>query len=194
MTQKLGDAFLGQQKEVMAAIQVAPRRRREGNLKSSKDRRCRVRRKAGQRSSRSSLPIPGGVFPTTTRRGLRSVPYPTYPPYVLSARLRAGRGVVHLRGGACRRLQGGCNWGRWGVYINHNNYNNFNKTNIKNGDWNHNAEHRKGTHTATAPASRIRERPRKGAQRGKQNFAAAPSRDGKKFPVAGLDGSKGIGR
>jgi hypothetical protein len=41
-------------------------------------------------------------------------------------------------------LWGNCNWGGNNVYINHNTYNNFNKTNISTGDWNHNAEHRKG--------------------------------------------------
>jgi curved DNA-binding protein CbpA len=41
-------------------------------------------------------------------------------------------------------IWGGCNWGGGGVYINHHNFNNFNGSNIGNGNWNHNVDHRKG--------------------------------------------------
>ena len=39
-------------------------------------------------------------------------------------------------------LWGNCNWGGGNVNINVNRYNNFNRTNISNGNWNHNVDHR----------------------------------------------------
>ena len=39
-------------------------------------------------------------------------------------------------------LWGNCNWGGGNVNINVNRYNNFNRSNISNGNWNHNANHR----------------------------------------------------
>ena len=39
-------------------------------------------------------------------------------------------------------LWGNCNWGGGDVNVNVNRYNNFNRTNIRNGNWNHNAQHR----------------------------------------------------
>lgn len=75
-------------------------------------------------------------------------PYPAYPPapyyppgYVATSILSFGAGMAV---GAA--LWGGCNWG-WGhgdVDVNVNNSNNFNRTDIKNGKWEHNANHRKG--------------------------------------------------
>jgi hypothetical protein len=41
-------------------------------------------------------------------------------------------------------LWGNCNWGGGDVNINVNRYNNFNRTNIQNGNWQHQVEHRKG--------------------------------------------------
>jgi hypothetical protein len=41
-------------------------------------------------------------------------------------------------------LWGGCNWGHGDVDINVNRYNNFNRTNISNGRWDHNVDHRRG--------------------------------------------------
>ena len=72
-------------------------------------------------------------------------PYPAYPPYYYyppgyvagGALLGFTAGVIV--GGA---LWGNCNWGGGDVNVNVNRYNNFNRTNISNGNWNHNAQHR----------------------------------------------------
>ena len=72
-------------------------------------------------------------------------PYPAYPPYYYyppgyvagGALLGFTAGVIV--GGA---LWGNCNWGGGNVNVNVNRYNNFNRTNISNGNWNHNAQHR----------------------------------------------------
>jgi hypothetical protein len=52
------------------------------------------------------------------------------------------------------RIWGNANWGGGNVNVNVNKYNNFNRTNVSNGNWSHNAEHRKGAGTAIRRASR----------------------------------------
>src|SRR5206468_1284282 len=72
-------------------------------------------------------------------------PYPAYPPYYYyppgyvagGALLGFTAGVIV--GGA---LWGGANWGRGDVNINVNKYNKFNRTNVSNGNWQHNGQHR----------------------------------------------------
>ena len=146
LTQKLGDAFLGQQKEVMAAIQrLRAKAQAAGNLKSSKEQTVTTAQESGQTVIKVEPADPQVVYvPTynpTTVYG--PWPYPAYPPYYYYP---PGAALFSFTVGVAigSALWGGCNWGGGGVYINHNTYNNFNKTNIKNGDWNHNAEHRKG--------------------------------------------------
>src|SRR5262249_22480614 len=71
-------------------------------------------------------------------------PYAAYPPYYYP--YPPGAGFFAFTAGVFvgAALWGGCNWGGGNVNINVNNFNNFNKTDIKNGNWSHNAEHRKG--------------------------------------------------
>jgi hypothetical protein len=172
-TQKLGDAFLAQQKDVMDAVQrLRAKAQKEGNLKSSKEQ------------SVTTEPAPAGSSTTTiiqiepTDPEVVYVPsynptvvygawgYPAYPPYPVyayppgAAFFSFSMGVVV--GGA---LWGDCNWGHGDVDIDVNNYNNFNRTDINNrgdtnignrGDtnvsnrsgnkqsWSHNPDHRKG--------------------------------------------------
>ncbi|MFA9474429.1 MAG: DUF3300 domain-containing protein, partial [Filomicrobium sp.] len=165
-TQKLGDAFLAQQQDVLDAVQRLRLRAEEaGNLKSSKE--IKVEKVAA--SSTSTGSSGGGVV---TSSGSSSqviviepanpevvyVPaynptvvygtwsYPSYPPYswyppgyVASNALWFGAGVV-----AGRALWGGCDWYRGSVNINVNRYNRYNRTNINRSNWNHNAKHRRG--------------------------------------------------
>ena len=148
-TQKLGDAFLAQQKEVMATVQraaaegVGPgqsegHRAAEGDHGKGRERR---------RSSRSSRRNPRwSTFRRTTRPSsteaggglpIRRTPT-TRPGYVAGGALLGFTAGV-IVGGA---LWGGVNWGRGDVDIDVNRYNNFNRTNIQNNNWQHNASHR----------------------------------------------------
>jgi len=151
MTQKLGDAFLGQQKEVMAAIQkLRGKAQAAGNLKSSKEQTVSSGQEGGTTVIKIEPANPEVVYvPTYNPTAVYGPwPYPAYPPYAYyppgyvpgAALFTFGVGMAV---GAA--LWGGCNWGGGNVNVNVNKYNNFNKTNIQNSNWQHNAEHRKGT-------------------------------------------------
>jgi uncharacterized membrane protein YgcG len=76
-------------------------------------------------------------------------PYPSYPPYSYYPPGYAAGAVITFGVGMAvgAALWGDCNWGGYGhndIDIDVNRYNEFNRTNINNGDWNHNVEHRKG--------------------------------------------------
>ena len=150
MTQKLGDAFLGQQKEVMDAIQqLRAKAQAAGNLKSSKEQKVTTEQQNGttvikiEPASPEVVYVP--VYNPTVVYG--PWPYPAYPPYYYYPPGYSGGAVFFsftigiMVGNA---MWGNCNWGGGNVYVDHRTYNNFNRTDIKTGDWQHRPEHRKG--------------------------------------------------
>ena len=172
-TQKLGDAFLAQQSDVMEAVQrLRIKADAAGNLKSNEQQTVTVERAPAnvqQNVTVQGQPAPAPATTTTTIVKIEPAqpqvvyvptynptvvygawPYPAYPPYYyyppgyVAATSIISFGVGMAVGAA---LWGGCNWG-WGgnnnVNVNVNNYNNFNKTNINNSNWQHNVDHRKG--------------------------------------------------
>lgn len=150
-TQQLGDAFLADQEGMLKAVQKLRKAAHEqGNLKSSKEQNVLV--EAGSTTIIKIEPSdPQTVYvPTYDPAYVYGTwPYPAYPPYYYyPPGYVAGTAFWSFTAGAIvgSALWGGCHWGGGGgVYINHNNYNNFNRTNIKgDGNWSHNAEHRKG--------------------------------------------------
>jgi hypothetical protein len=169
-TQKLGDAFLAQQADVMDAVQrLRAKANAEGNLQTNKEQKVIVEQAPAapvqQNVTVEAPPAPAQTtiikiepanpqvvyVPTYNPTVVYGAwPYPAYPPYyyyppgyVATASL-ISFGVGVAVGSA---LWGGCHWGGWGhsdVNINVNRYNNFNRTNISNNSWQHNVEHRKG--------------------------------------------------
>jgi hypothetical protein len=150
MTQKLGDAFLGQQKDVMAAIQrLRAKAQAAGNLKSGKEQTVATEQQNGTTVIKIEPANPQVVYVPVYNPVVvyGPWPYPAYPPYYYYPPAYPPGGVffsfsVGIIVGSA--LWGGCHWGGGGVYINHNTYNNFNRTDIKTGDWQHRPEHRKG--------------------------------------------------
>lgn len=159
-TQKLGDAFLAQQKDVMDAVQrLRTKAKDSGNLKSSKEQTVKTEAApAGAAAPQIIIiesPSPEVVYVPTYNPTVvyGPWPYPAYPPYYYyppgyaagAAFFSFSMGVVV--GGA---LWGGCNWGHSDIDINVNRYNNFNRTNninrndINNGKWKHDSQHRQG--------------------------------------------------
>jgi hypothetical protein len=163
-TQKLGDAFLAQQKEVMDAVQrLRSKAKESGNLKSSKEQTVKTEpAPAGapapqiiviESSSPEVVYVP--TYNPTVVYG--AWPYPAYPPYYYyppayvpgAAFFTFSAGVIV--GGA---IWGNCNWGGSDIDIDVNRYNNFNRNEINHNNinnrsgnkntWQHNAEHRKG--------------------------------------------------
>jgi hypothetical protein len=164
-TQKLGDAFLAQQKDVMDAVQrLRAKAMEEGNLASGKEQTVKTEAAPAGGSTPQIIIIessdPEVVYVPTYNPTVvyGAWPYPAYPPYYYyppayvpgAAFFSFSMGVVV--GGA---LWGNCNWGYGDVDIDINRYNNFNRTdidrntNISNranntGKWQHNSEHRQG--------------------------------------------------
>lgn len=149
-TQKLGDAFLGQQKEVLDTVQVLRNKAKSaGHLESNEQQSVKTETQENKQVIVIEPANPAVVYvptyqPTVVYGGWG---YPAYPPYyppywhpVATPFVSGFFWGVGIAAGAA--LWGGANWGRGDVNINVNKYNNFNRTNIQNGNWNHKAEHR----------------------------------------------------
>jgi len=148
-TTKLGDAFLAQQEDLLKTTQALRKKADEaGNLKTSKEQVVKKETENSVQVIKIEQPSPEVVYVPTYNPATvygswwysYPPPYYYYPPgYAYGAGLAFATGVVV---GAA--IWGGIGWGNNNVNINVNKYNNFNKTNISNGNFNHNAEHRKG--------------------------------------------------
>jgi hypothetical protein len=149
-TQKLGDAFLAQQKEVLAAVQqLRSRAQAAGNLKTTTEQKVTTEQQDGTTVIKIEPTDPQVVYVPTYNSTVvyGPWPYPAYPPYYWPPPVYYPPGTVFFGftiGIAIGAGWGGCNWGGGNVYIDHHTYNNFNKTDIKTGDWQHRPEHRKG--------------------------------------------------
>jgi uncharacterized protein DUF3300 len=147
-TQKLGDAFLAQQTEMMATVQqLRTKAAAAGNLKSTPEVAVKTEKTENKTVYVIESAKPEVVYVPTYNPSTiygswwyPAPPYYMYPPaYVYPPGLAFATGVVV---GAA--IWGNVNWGNNNVNINVNQYNNFNKTNIQNSNFQHNAEHRKG--------------------------------------------------
>jgi uncharacterized membrane protein YgcG len=153
-TQKLGDAFLAQQKEVMQAVQVLRGKAKEtGNLKSTKEVTVKEEpAPAGSPAPQTIIiesPDPEVVYVPTynTATVYGAWGYPYYPPYSYyppgyaygAAFWSFTAGVIV--GGA---IWGNCNWGGNDVDIDINRQNNFNRNEINNNRNNVNSNNRTG--------------------------------------------------
>ncbi|HSC96488.1 MAG TPA: DUF3300 domain-containing protein [Burkholderiales bacterium] len=185
-TQRLGDAFLAQQKEVMAAVQqLRARAHAAGNLKSSKEQKVMVEQLDGTTVIKIEPASPQVVYVPTYDPVVvyGPWPYPPYPPYYYYPPGYAPGAVFFsfTVGIAIGAGWGGCNWHGGNVYIDHRTYNNFNRTDIKTGDWQHKPEHRKGVeyrdpgsrqkYSGQRPGVDTREAYRGRAEQGRQDIA-----------------------
>ena len=159
-TQKLGDAFLADQKAVLDAVQrLRARAQQAGNLKSNEQQKVIIEQPAPQQSVIVIQPANPQVIyvpaynPTVVYGGWA---YPGYPPYYWPPPPLYYPGGAFVAGfawgvgiAAAGAIFGGCNWGRGDVNINVNRATNidrnFNRTNIGTGGrWQHDASHRQG--------------------------------------------------
>ena len=160
-TQKLGDAFLAQQKPVMDTIQsLRAKAQAAGNLKTTKEQTVIVEQKIIKIEPASPQVIYVPAYNPTVVYG--AWPYPAYPPYyyyppgyvatATAFSFMAGAAV----GAAWGYAWGNTNWG--GGNVDYNNNQNININNNidrskyaqqrpaggQGNNWQHNAEHRKG--------------------------------------------------
>ncbi len=150
MTQKLGDAFLAQQKQVMDAVQkLRAEAQAKGNLKTTKQQVITTTQVSGSPVVVIEPADPQVIYvPSYDPNYVYGAwPYPAYPPYYYyppgyiagTALLSFGLGLA-----VGNALWGNFNWHNGNVYINANRYNNFYGTHITNGNWQHNPAHRRG--------------------------------------------------
>jgi Protein of unknown function (DUF3300)/Chaperone of endosialidase len=151
-TQKLGDAVLAQQADVMDAIQrLRSRARANGKLESSKQQTVTVKTDnqkqyiAIEPASPTELYVP--YYEPAVVYG--DWPYPDYapyyfpPPYGYVAGAALATGVAFAAAVAVRHaFWGNCDWGRGNINVVTNRT--ANVANINRGKWEHNADHRHG--------------------------------------------------
>jgi hypothetical protein len=162
-TEKLGDAFLAQQKDVMASAQRLRQKAQEsGNLKTTNEQKVVV-----EKETKTIIIEPANpqvvYVPTYSPTVVYGAwPYPAYPPYpVYPYGYVAGAAFTFAAGVAIGAAWGGyggwgCGWGNNEININSNRQNSFTNNNYnnsqkyqknqgnKNQNWQHNPEHRKG--------------------------------------------------
>jgi hypothetical protein len=164
-TEKLGNAFLGQQKDVMTSVQRLRKKAQEsGNLKTTKEQKVVVEKETKVIVIESANPqvvyVP--TYNPTVVYGVWAYPAypppPVYPPgYVATTAAFSFAAGVAIGAAASHGYGGwGCGWGNNEVNVNVNKTNNFTKNNYNNPQkyqvnpnnktqsWSHNPEHRKG--------------------------------------------------
>jgi hypothetical protein len=147
-TQKLGDAFLAQQKDVLAAAQTLRNKAAaEGTLKDTEQQKVVTEQVESKTIIKIEPTNPEVVYVPTYNPTVvyGSWPYPSYPPYsYYPPGYTAGAALFTFAAGAAvgAALWGNSNWGRGDVDVNVNRYNSFNRSNTTNRTWSHNAAHR----------------------------------------------------
>ncbi len=166
-TQKLGDAFLAQQADVLAAVQTLRERADEaGTLKTTKQQKVKKSQSYIRIEPEDPAVVYVPAYNSETIYG--SWPYPDYPPYEwYPPGYDGGSGIwwgPGILGGLI--LWGIANWPDWDIDIDLDRYNRFNKTNLTDRKWQHNVAHRRGVPYAN---HRLNDQFRKEGQR---KFAA----------------------
>jgi len=157
-TQKLGDAFLDQQKDVMDSVQLLrAKAQASGNLKTTKEQKVIVQKEIIVIEPATQVIYVPAYNPTVVY-GVWAYPayppYPVYPPGYVAATAAISFGVGVAVGAA---MYGGVHWGGGygggNVYVNNSvnvnrqtniNQANINKANVNTSTWQHSPEHRKG--------------------------------------------------
>lgn len=137
-TQKLGNAVLAQQKDVMNAIQDLRRQAQAAGNLPSNDQQTVTTEGSGNNTTVVIQPADPQVIyvPTYNPTVIYGAwGYPAYPPivyyppgYVVGSSL-ISFGIGLAVGSA---LWGGCHWGNSSITINNNNFNNFNRNTVRN--------------------------------------------------------------
>jgi hypothetical protein len=153
-TEKLGDAVLAQQPDVMDAVQRLRSRAQANNkLSSTKEQKVTVQQQGAKQVIAIEPAVPDTVYVPYYDPAVvyGSWPYPAYPPYYFGypgyiPGAVIGAGIAFGAGFALGRWTSGGNY--WGGNINWNNNNiNINRPTVNplsGGNWQHNPAHRQG--------------------------------------------------
>jgi Protein of unknown function (DUF3300) len=201
-TQQLGDAFLGQQPELLAAVQrLRQRAAAAGNLKSTEQQTV----KTVEAPTGPGTPTAAGQAPMIAiepanpeylsvpvydpRVVYGTWPYPDYEPYYWYPVGFPGGGVLAFATAAAigSAIWGNLDWWRNRVDINVNRFNQFNRTKIADNTWRHNPRHRGnvpyrdakvGQRFGDTGRTAARDAYRGKADAGRRDLAKAKSADG----------------
>jgi hypothetical protein len=159
-TQKLGDAFLSQQKDVMDTVQkLRAKAQAQGTLKSSDKQKVTTQAQTIIIESANPQVVYVPAYNPAVVYGAwwypAYPPYPYYPPGAVVGASAVSFGMGVAVGAAWGYAWGGCNWnhGSVNVNVNQNNTvnNNINRNNYVNkvggngqGEWHHDPDHRRG--------------------------------------------------
>ena len=156
-TQKVGDAVLAQQPDVMDSVQrLRNRAKANGKLESSSQQTVNVQTDSGKDYVVIEPASPNEIYVPYYQPAVvyGSWPYPAYPPlyfapppgYVTASALAAG--VAFGAGVAAGyAIWGNCNWAGHNINVVSNrsvNINNFNRNTANFNKWEHNPDHRQG--------------------------------------------------
>jgi hypothetical protein len=152
-TQKLGDAFLSQQKDVLDSVQRMRKLAKDnGNLESNPQQVVKTEAQTIIIEPAQPQTIYVPAYNPTVVYG--AWPYPAYPPYYYPGVAYWYPGQALVRGfawgvgfAAAGAIFGSCNWGRGDVNVNVNRATNIDRNYTRNnvntgGKWQHNAQHR----------------------------------------------------
>jgi hypothetical protein len=151
-TQKLGDAVLAQQADVMDAVQrLRARGRANGKLESTKEQTVTVKTENQKQYVVVEPTSPNEIYVPYYEPAVvyGDWPYPDYepyyfpPPYGYIPGAALATGVAFAAGVAVRHaFWGNCDWGRGNINVVANR--SVDIANINRGKWEHNAAHRQG--------------------------------------------------
>jgi len=158
-TTKLGDAFLGQQKELMEVVQALRKQAYDaGNLKTTKEQKVVVEKETIIIEPASTQVVYVPAYSPTVVYG--TWPYPAYPPYYYYPPPPPAYPAYHFAAGVAVGVAWGYAWGHadWhGGHVEHNINQNINvnrnidRSKYQNrvnptgkGTWQHDPSHRKG--------------------------------------------------
>jgi hypothetical protein len=155
-TQKLGDAVLAQQPDIMDAVQrLRTKAQANKKLQSTKEQKVSVKQEQSKQVIVIEPAVADTVYVPYYDPGVvyGGWPYPSYPPYyfpppygyvpgaILATGIAFGAGVALGRWASGGYWGGGVNWGGNNINVNRNtNINNINAG----GNWQHNPQHRQG--------------------------------------------------
>ena len=156
-TQQLGDAFLGQQEELLAAVQhLRQRAQAAGRLKSSEQQTVKTVQAPTGAGTPTGTGAPSMIAIEPANPEYLSVPvydprvvygdwpYPDYEPYYWYPTGYTGGGVLAFATAVAvgSAIWGNLDWWRNRVDVNVNRFNQFNRTKIADNTWRHNPGHR----------------------------------------------------
>lgn len=212
-TQKLGDAFLAQQKDVMNAVQkLRARAQAQGNLKTTKEQKVVVQEQTIVIQPANPQVIYVPTYNPTIVYG--AWPYPAYPPYYYyppgyvagTAAFSFAAGVAV--GAAWGYAWGGCNWNHGDVNVNVNKNatinNQINRTNYATkvstnpsgqGEWKHDPDHRKGVaYRDQGTSAKYGQAPRPGSDTRKDFRGYSPDSRGQQAKSGDRSGKQTMGQ